>query len=110
MADTKKREEVVNFIAYSQEGSGVIVPKGNPGHITGLDASLDGKKLVICAATVPCGAAAKTIAQNANFTLKPVSEEQKVTDVRGKVTSGEADPERVSSFRRLLAARSVTDY
>ncbi len=69
----------------------LIVPKGNPGHITGLDASLDGKKLVICAATVPCGAAAKTIAQNANFTLKPVSEEQKVTDVRGKVTSGEAD-------------------
>lgn len=69
----------------------LIVPKGNPGKVTGLDASLDGKKLVICAATVPCGAAAETIAQNANFTLKPVSEEQKVTDVRGKVESGEAD-------------------
>jgi len=26
------------------------------------------------------------------------------------VASGEADHERVSSFRRLLAARSVTDY
>ena len=26
------------------------------------------------------------------------------------VASGEADPERVASFRRLLAARSVTDY
>ncbi len=26
------------------------------------------------------------------------------------VTDGEADPDRVSSFRRLLAARSVTDY
>ncbi|WP_425052822.1 ABC transporter substrate-binding protein [Psychromarinibacter sp. S121] len=30
MADTKAREEIVNFISYSQEGSGVIVPKGNP--------------------------------------------------------------------------------
>ena len=26
------------------------------------------------------------------------------------VTRGDADPERVASFRRLLAARSVTDY
>jgi ribosome biogenesis GTPase len=26
------------------------------------------------------------------------------------VANGEADPDRVSSFRRLLAARSVTDY
>ena len=43
----------------------LIVPKGNPAKITGLDSSLDGKKLV--------------------------SEEQKVTDVRAKVESGEAD-------------------
>ena len=26
------------------------------------------------------------------------------------VESGEADPDRVASFRRLLAARSVSDY
>ncbi len=30
MADTKARQKVVNFIDYSQEGSGVIVKKGNP--------------------------------------------------------------------------------
>lgn len=69
----------------------LVTPADNPGKITGLDSSLDGKKLVICAATVPCGAAARTIARNAGFTLKPVSEEQKVTDVLGKVTSGDAD-------------------
>ncbi len=69
----------------------LIVPQGNPGGITGLDASLDGKKLVMCAPAVPCGAVAANLAKEAGVTLKPVSEEQKVTDVRGKVASGEAD-------------------
>lgn len=69
----------------------LIVPKGNPGKITGLDASLDGKKLVICAQGVPCGNATKQLAEKLGVTLNPVSEEQKVTDVRAKVESGEAD-------------------
>ena len=69
----------------------LIVPKDNPGKVTGLNDSLTGKKLVVCAPSVPCGAAARTIAQNAGYSLQPVSEEQKVTDVVGKVTSGEAD-------------------
>ncbi|SHG26213.1 polar amino acid transport system substrate-binding protein [Kaistia soli DSM 19436] len=46
MADTKKREDVVNFIAYSQEGSGVIVPKGNPLGIKVMD-DLCGKRVAI---------------------------------------------------------------
>ena len=69
----------------------LIVPKGNPASITGLDASLDGTKLVVCAPAVPCGATALQLAADAGVTLKPVSEEQKVADVRGKVASGEAD-------------------
>lgn len=69
----------------------LAVPAGNPGGITGFDASLDGKKLVICAAEVPCGAATARIAEAAGLTLSPVSEEANVTDVLGKVTSGEAD-------------------
>ena len=69
----------------------LIVPKGNPGKITGLDASVDGKKLVICAQGVPCGNATKQLAEKLGVTLNPVSEEQKVTDVRAKVESGEAD-------------------
>ena len=40
---------------------------------------------------MPCGAAAQTVAENAGVTLTPVSEEQSVTDVLAKVTSGEAD-------------------
>ena len=69
----------------------LIVPKGNPKKITGLDSSLDGANLVICAPEVPCGEATKKLANALGVTLKPVSEEQKVTDVRGKVESGEAD-------------------
>lgn len=69
----------------------LIVPKGNPKKITGLDSSLDGANLVICAPEVPCGEATKKLANALGITLNPVSEEQKVTDVRGKVESGEAD-------------------
>ena len=69
----------------------LIVPKGNPKKITGLDSSLEGANLVICAPEVPCGEATKKLAAAQGVTLNPVSEEQKVTDVRGKVESGEAD-------------------
>ena len=40
---------------------------------------------------MPCGNATKTLADKLNVALKPVSQESKVTDVLGKVTSGEAD-------------------
>lgn len=69
----------------------LIVPKGNPAKITGLDSSLEGKKLVVCADGVPCGSAAKKLAAALGVTLTPVSEESKVTDVRTKVESGQAD-------------------
>ena len=69
----------------------LIVPKGNPANVTGIDSSLDNAKLVVCVDTAPCGHAAKELAKAYNVTLNPVSEEQKVTDVRTKVESGEAD-------------------
>jgi len=69
----------------------LIVPTGNPAGITGLDSSLDGKKLVVCADGVPCGSATTKLAKLLGVTLRPVSEETKVTDVRAKVESGQAD-------------------
>jgi len=69
----------------------IIVPKGNPAGITGLDSSLDGKKLVVCADGVPCGAAITKLAKLLGVTLKPVSQETKVADVRAKVETGQAD-------------------
>jgi molybdate transport system substrate-binding protein len=69
----------------------IIVPKGNPAGITGLDSSLDGKKLVVCGDGVPCGTATERLAKLLSVTLKPVSQETKATDVRAKVESGQAD-------------------
>ena len=70
----------------------IAVPPGNPAGIaTFQDLGKPGVQLVVCAPEVPCGAAARGVADQAGVTLHPVSEEQSVTDVLGKVTSGEAD-------------------
>lgn len=70
----------------------IAVPPGNPAGISSFaDLAKPGVQLVVCAPEVPCGAAAQQVADDAGVTLEPVSEEQSVTDVLGKVTSGEAD-------------------
>lgn len=69
----------------------LVTPAGNPADVTGLDESLQGAKLVTCAPEVPCGRASQALAGTLGVTLVPVSEEGSVTDVLGKVTSGEAD-------------------
>ena len=70
----------------------IAVPPGNPAGIaTFADLAEPGVKLVICAPEVPCGTATSAIAEKAGVRLQPVSQEQSVTDVLGKVTSGEAD-------------------
>lgn len=70
----------------------IVVPPGNPAGITGFgDLARAGVKVVVCAGQVPCGAATRTIEQKSGTMLSPVSEESSVTDVLGKVTSGEAD-------------------
>ena len=46
---------------------------------------------MVCAPQVPCGAATGEGREATGVTLSPVSEEASVTDVLGKVTSGEAD-------------------
>ncbi|MDN5572127.1 MAG: molybdate ABC transporter substrate-binding protein [Propionibacteriaceae bacterium] len=86
----------------------LVVAPGNPEGITGLDASLEGHKLVVCAVGVPCGNATKTLAENLGVTLTPVSQEQKVTDVLGKVTSGEADAGVVYTTDARSAGDKVT--
>lgn len=70
----------------------IAVPPSNPAAITGFaDLAKPKVKVVICAPQVPCGAATKTVEESAGVTITPVSEESSVTDVLGKVTSGEAD-------------------
>ncbi|MBF4461967.1 MULTISPECIES: molybdate ABC transporter substrate-binding protein [unclassified Rathayibacter] len=70
----------------------IAVPPTNPAGITGFaDLAKEGVKTVICAAQVPCGAATVTVEGATGVDIQPVSEESSVTDVLGKVTSGEAD-------------------
>ena len=70
----------------------IAVPPGDPAGVhTFGDLASPGLDLVVCAPEVPCGAAAQRVAKNAGVALTPVSEEQSVTDVLAKVTSGEAD-------------------
>lgn len=70
----------------------IAVPTGNPAGITGMADLADPEvATVICAPQVPCGAATAELAALDGLTLTPVSEEQSVTDVLGKVASGQAD-------------------
>ena len=70
----------------------IAVPPGNPAGIASLqDLARPDVRLVTCARQVPCGAAAAKVAAAAGLRLSPVSEENAVTDVLGKVTSAEAD-------------------
>ena len=79
----------VNFATNVLE---IATPPGNPAGIkTFADLASPGVQVVICAAQVPCGAATAAVEAATGVTLSPVSEESSVTDVLGKVSSGEAD-------------------
>lgn len=70
----------------------IVTPPGNPKMVSSLaDLATPGIQVVVCAPQVPCGAATETVEQSTGVTLTPVSEESNVTDVLGKVTSGQAD-------------------
>ncbi len=70
----------------------IAVPPSNPASIGSFaDLARPGVKVVVCASQVPCGAATDTVEKASGVSISPVSEESSVTDVLGKVTSGEAD-------------------
>ncbi|MFF7715978.1 transporter substrate-binding domain-containing protein [Streptomyces sp. NPDC007988] len=50
ITDNKERQKVVDFVDYSQSGSGILVAEGNPEKIATLD-GLCGKKVAVQAAT-----------------------------------------------------------
>jgi molybdate transport system substrate-binding protein len=70
----------------------VAVPMGNPKGIKGLaDLTAAGVKVALCAAQVPCGAAAKKALGAAKVNLTPVTQEQDVKAALSKVKLGEVD-------------------
>jgi molybdate transport system substrate-binding protein len=70
----------------------IVVEKGNPKGVKGLDdlASPD-LKVVLAAEEVPAGKYAKQVLDQAGVTVKPVSQEDNVKAVVTKVSLGEAD-------------------
>ncbi len=70
----------------------IVVPRANPGKITGLidltNASLD---VVLCAPTQPCGVYAQQILKNVNLNISVKSLETSVSGVVSKVSTGQAD-------------------
>jgi molybdate transport system substrate-binding protein len=99
--------EPVNFATNTLT---VVTKPGNPKGITSFaDLANADLAVVVCAAGVPCGSAAQRVQANTGVTLTPVSEENSVTDVLGKVTSGDADAGLVYVTDARTAGDKVTE-
>jgi molybdate transport system substrate-binding protein len=86
----------------------IAVPKGNPKGTAGLaDLTRPGVKVALCAAQVPCGAAAKKALDAASVTLTPVTLEQDVKAALSKVKLGEVDAALVYRTDAKAAASDV---
>ncbi len=95
-ADQKAMAKVLDLtgipVDFATNRLEIAVPPSNPAGIDSF-ADLAGPevKTVVCAPVVPCGAATVALEQATGIDIHPVSEESAVTDVLGKVSSGEAD-------------------
>ena len=95
-------------IIYATNELTIVTPPDNPAQIaTFQDLTKEGLLLVICAPEVPCGAATQKVVEASGVTLKPVSEEQSVTDVLAKVQAGEADAGLVYKTDAISAGDTV---
>ena len=95
-ADTTNMDKVKDLVGTSQNFASnllqIVVEKGNPKGVKGLDdlASPD-LKVVLAAPDVPAGKYAQQALEKARVTVRPVSQEDNVKAVVTKVSLGEAD-------------------
>ena len=77
---------------FSENVLEIAVPRGNPGHVTGLaDFGKADLTIAVCAPAVPCGAAAQQVFAAAGVAAKPDTQEQDVKAALTKVSLGEVD-------------------
>jgi len=89
---TKAGDGVGTPQVFARNELEIAVSPSNPDHIASLaDVTKAGVKLALCAATVPCGAAATKAFAAAQLTPHPVTLEQDVASVLTKVELGEVD-------------------
>ena len=104
-AEDLEADDPQNFASNTLE---IVTPPDNPAGITSFaDLAKDGVNVVVCAPEVPCGAATVKVEEATGVDIQPVSEEQSVTDVLAKVTSGEADAGLVYVTDVLAAGEDV---
>lgn len=115
-ADTKNMTKAVDAglvvgdpVDFATNTLTIVTPPGNPQGITSFaDLAKPGTQVVVCAPQVPCGSATEKVEEATGVTLTPVSEESAVTDVLGKVTSGQADAGLVYVTDAAGAGEKVT--
>ncbi|MFD4294345.1 molybdate ABC transporter substrate-binding protein [Rhodococcus sp. NPDC058532] len=114
-ADTTNMTRAGNLVAgtptdFASNTLTIVTPPGNPARITSFaDLADPDLQVVVCAPQVPCGAATDKVEQAGGITLTPVSEESSVTDVLGKVLSGQADAGLVYRTDAAGAGDRVTE-
>ncbi|BBY37067.1 molybdate-binding protein [Mycobacterium mantenii] len=87
----------------------IVTAPGNPKKIGSFaDLARPGLNVVTCQQPVPCGAATGRVEDGTGVRLNPVSEEQSVTDVLNKVTTGQADAGLVYVTDAHSAGNKVT--
>jgi molybdate transport system substrate-binding protein len=129
-ADTRNMDKAAaaglldgNPVNFATNTLTIVTAPGNPKHVTSFaDLAKPDLKVVVCAPPVPCGGATGKVEQATGVKLSPVSEESSVTDVLGKVTSGQADAgvvyvtdaagagDKVSQVTFPEAAKAVNTY
>lgn len=115
-ADTANMDKAVTAGAVSGEPENfatntltIVTESGNPKGITSFaDLARPGLNVVVCAPQVPCGNATVRIETATGVDITQVSEESSVTDVLGKVTSGQADAGLVYVTDATTAGDKVT--
>lgn len=98
-ADTKNMDKAAEAdllggdpVNFASNTLTIVTAPGNPKKVASWrDLTKPGLSVVVCAPQVPCGSATETLEKATGVQLSPVSEESQVTDVLGKVTSGQAD-------------------
>jgi polar amino acid transport system substrate-binding protein len=95
MSDNKKRQATVDFVDYFSAGTSIIVKKGNPEKITGLDDF--------------CG---KTVAIQRGTTQDDVAEAQKTKCGSKKLTilKFDTDPEALQQIKGGRAVADMNDF
>jgi molybdate transport system substrate-binding protein len=95
-ADTTSMDKVKDLVATPQGFAGnllqIVVEKGNPKRVQGLDdLARNDLKVVLAAEEVPAGRYAEQLLDRAGVRVQPVSREDNVKAVVAKVALGEAD-------------------